>query len=88
MSSFYPCATELALKYHMNRNEPCPTCHRTHESDMAQAISRFRSWPSTFRARYDGAPTRARRVEAEQDMCQHWAETRTEQAAHLRKFYA
>lgn len=52
--------------------QPCPVCDRTHESDMAQAIDRFRSWSATFRARYDGAPVRAKRVEAEQDMCQQW----------------
>lgn len=56
----------------------CPRCGHRHSigGDTTVAGSRF-TRPTAYRARYDGAPTRATREQAIQDMCDHRAAQHT-----------
>ena len=54
---------------------PCPDCGATHTSTDTCAVGRFLPTGPEFRARYDGAPLRATRAEAERDMCR-WRQDR------------
>lgn len=72
MSNFYPCATELALKYHMNRNEPCRTCRewwaRVQAGEAALAAP---AAPSKRRVAQCGTPSGAKKHRREHtEMCQ------------------
>lgn len=66
------------------RTEPdlCPNCEHHHLAADATAIGRFQpGGPDGYRARYAGAPLRATRTEAVQDMCLH-------RRAHQPRFWA
>lgn len=52
---------------------PCPICHHTHSPRASVVtIGRFSIAPR-YVAKFDGAPRRATRAEAHQDMCDHYA---------------
>ena len=55
----------------------CPSCDHIHAASDVTALGRFSpSRPIGYRAAYPGAPVQPSRAAAEQDMCNHHAETK------------
>ena len=57
----------------MSTGSTCPNCGRVHGSDCVIALRRFFKPDITYRARFDGAPERDKRPQAEADWCHHHA---------------
>jgi hypothetical protein len=71
----YDLLAEDETKPARTTREACPRCRRVHiYADVIPSGSRFVLHPESWRAAYDGAPSRGTREQADEDMCSHHAE--------------